>query len=87
MHRYIFTFLIDRFSSPIELEIKDTTDTDISASYLDPHLEIYSKMGGLRTKYYNKRDYFNFPIVNFPFKCTSNIPAAPAYGVCISQLI
>jgi len=46
MHRYIFTFLIDRFSSPIELEIKDTTDTDISASYLDPHLEIYSKMGG-----------------------------------------
>ena len=24
--------------------------------------------------------------MNFPFKC-SNIPAAPAYGVCISQLI
>ena len=29
--------------------------------------------------------YF-FPIVNFPFIC-SNIPAAPAYGICISQLI
>ena len=29
---------------------------------------------------------FNFPIVNFPFIC-SNIPAAPAYGVYISQLI
>jgi len=28
---------------------------------------------------------FNFPIVNFPFIC-SNIPAAPAYGICISQL-
>jgi hypothetical protein len=27
-----------------------------------------------------------FPIVNFPFLC-SNIPAAPAYGVYISQLI
>jgi len=27
-----------------------------------------------------------FPIVNFPFLC-SNIPVAPAYGVCISQLI
>jgi hypothetical protein len=25
---------------PIELEIKDTTDTDSSASYLDLHLEI-----------------------------------------------
>ena len=32
------------------------------------------------------RDDFNFPIVNFPFIC-SNIPAAPAYGVYISQLI
>ena len=29
---------------------------------------------------------FNFPIVNFPFIC-SNIPAAPAYGVYISQMI
>jgi hypothetical protein len=56
----------------IELEIKDTTDTDRSASYL--------------TQLYDKIDDFNFPIVNFPFIC-SNIPAAPAYGVYISQLI
>jgi hypothetical protein len=28
---------------PIELEIKDTTHTDTSASYLDPHLEIDSE--------------------------------------------
>jgi hypothetical protein len=39
-----------------------------------------------RTKLYDKRDDFNFVIVNFPFIC-SNIPAAPAYGVYISQLI
>jgi hypothetical protein len=32
------------------------------------------------------RDDFNVPIVNFPF-IFSNIPAAPAYGVNISQLI
>jgi hypothetical protein len=69
----------------IELAIKDTTDTDRSASYLDLHLEIDSERR-LRTKLYNKRDDFNFPIVNFPFIC-SNIPAAPAYGVYISQLI
>ena len=69
----------------IELEIKDTTDTNRSASYLDLHLEIDSE-GRLRTKLYHKRDDFNFPIVNFPFIC-SNIPAAPAYGVYISQLI
>jgi hypothetical protein len=47
----------------IELEIKDTTDTDRSASYLDLHLEIDSE-GWLRTKHYNKRYDFNFPTVN-----------------------
>jgi hypothetical protein len=46
---------------PIELEIKDTTDTHKSASYLDLHLEIDSK-GRLRTKLYDKRDDFNFPL-------------------------
>ena len=35
---------------------------------------------------YDKRDDFNFPIVNFPFIC-SNIPVAPAYGVYFSRLI
>ena len=43
--------------------------------------------GRLRTKkVVNKRDDFNFRIVNFPFIC-STIPAAPAYGVYISQMI
>ena len=79
-----FGDFVDRIY-PIELEIKDTTDTDRSASYLDLHLEIDSE-GRLRTKHYAKRDYFNLHIVNFPFIC-SNIPAAPAYGLYISQLI
>jgi hypothetical protein len=48
-------------------------------------LEMDSKWQ-LRTKLYDKRDYFNFPIVNFPFIC-SNISAPRAYGVYISQLI
>ena len=70
---------------PSELEIKDTTDTDKSASYLDLFLEMTTD-GRLNTKIYDKRDDFNFPIVKFPFLC-SNIPAAPAYGVYVSQLI
>jgi hypothetical protein len=36
--------------------------------------------------YYLRQDDFNFSIVNFPYLC-SNIPASPAYGVYISQLI
>ena len=70
---------------PIELEIKDTTDTDGSAWYLDLHLQI-DRTWRLRTKLYNKRYDFNFPIVNFPFMC-SNIPTVPAYGLYISQFI
>ena len=70
---------------PIDLEIKVTTDTNRSASYLDLHFEMDSE-GRLRTKPYDKREYFNFPMVNFPFICI-NIPAAPACGVYISQLI
>jgi hypothetical protein len=49
------------------------------------HLEI-DNIGRLSTKLYDKRDDFKFPIVNFPFLC-GNIPAAPAYGVYISQLV
>jgi hypothetical protein len=79
-----FGDFVDRIY-PIELEIKDTTDTDRYASYLDIDLEIDSE-GRFRTKIYDKRDYVHFPVVNFPFIC-SNIPAAPAYGVYISKLI
>ena len=47
---------------------------------IDLHLEIDSD-GRLRTKIYDKRDYFNFPIVNFSFIC-SNIPTAHASCIC-----
>ena len=70
---------------PAELEIKDTTESNTSASYLDFHLSIESD-GQLRTSLYDKRDDFNFHITNFPFP-SSNIPSSPAYGVFISQLI
>ena len=79
-----FGDFVDRIY-PIGLEIKYTTDTDRSASYLDLHLEIDSE-GLLRTKLYDKRDDFNFPIRNFLLICI-NIPVAPVYGVYISQMI
>ena len=66
-----------------ELEIKDTTDTARSASYRDIHIENL-QLHQIRIKLYDKRDDFNFPIVNFPFIC-SNIPAAPAYGIYLSD--
>ena len=58
-----FVDFVDR-TYPIALEIKDNTDTDMSASYLDLHLEIDSE-GRLRTKLYDKRDDVIFPLRNF----------------------
>ena len=48
-------------------------------------INIYSN-GRLTTSLYDKRDDFDFAIVNFPFLC-SDIPLSPACGVCVSQLI
>ena len=70
---------------PADLEIKDTTESITSASYLDLLLSIESD-GQLRTSLYDKRDDVNFHITNFSF-LSSNIPFSPAYDVFISQLI
>ena len=70
---------------PPELEIKVTTDTLSAASYLDLYLQ-YDSNGKLSIRIYDKRDDFDFKIVNFPYM-RSNIPCSPAYGVFISQLI
>jgi hypothetical protein len=70
---------------PSELEIKDSTESSTSALYLDVLLNIDAG-GKLTNQLYDKRDGFNFAIVNFPYTC-SNIPLSPAYGVYISQLI
>ena len=73
-----------KFIYPRELEIKETTVTAAFSSYLDCYL--YIDNGKLTTRLYDKRDEFNFPIVNFSF-LSSNIPSAPAYGVYVWQLI
>ena len=46
---------------PIELEIKDTTYADRSASYLDVHLKIDSE-GRLRKKFTTKEMISIFPL-------------------------
>jgi hypothetical protein len=45
---------------------KDTTHTIKSASYLDIYMDIDDE-DPWRSELFNKRDYFNIPVVNFPF--------------------
>ena len=58
---------------------------DDLANYLDLTFNIGSN-NRFYSKLYDKRDDFEFHIVNFPF-LSSNIPSGPSYGVYISQLI
>ena len=51
---------------------------------MDLHLSISDDF--VENKYYDKRDDFNFDIVNFPF-LDGDVPRSTSYGVHISQLI
>ena len=57
---------------------------DAEASFLDLYLSISD--GFVKTKIYDKRDDFDFDIVNFPF-LDGDVPRSASYGVYISQLI
>ena len=72
----------DIYSS--ELQLKKTSKSPTALSYLDIMVTIVD--GKYSTAIYDKRDDFNFRIVNFPHQ-SSNIPSGPAYGVYISQLM
>ena len=50
---------------------------------MDLHLSISD--GFVKTKIYDKRDDFDFDIVNFPF-LDGDVPRSASYGVYISQL-
>ena len=57
--------------------------SDTEASFLNLHLSISD--GFIKTKIYDKRDDFDFDIVNFPF-LDGDVPRLPSYGIYISQL-
>ena len=69
---------------PSELQLNKANSSDTEAPFLDLHLTISD--GFVSSKIYDKRDYFDFDIVNFPF-LDGDIPRATSYGIYISQLI
>ena len=69
---------------PSELQLNKANVSDAEASFLDLHLSISD--GFVKTKIYDKRDDFDFDIVNFPF-LDGDVPRSASYGVYISQLI
>ena len=69
---------------PTELQSNKANSSDTEAPFLDLNLSITN--GIVSSKIYDKRDDFNFEIVNFPF-LDGDVPRSPSYDVYISQLI
>ena len=69
---------------PTELQLNKANSSDTEAPFLDLNLSITN--GIVSSKIYDKRNDFNFEIVNFPF-LDGDVPRSPSYGVYISQLI
>ena len=64
-----------------ELQLNTTNTSNTEAAFLDLHLSISNAI--VSTKIYDKRDDFDFEIVNFPF-LNGDIPRSTSYGVYIS---
>ena len=69
---------------PSELQMNKANTSGTEAAFLDLHLSISNDI--VSTKIYDKRDDFDFDIVNFPF-LDGDVPRSTSYGVYISQLI
>ena len=68
---------------PSELQLNKACSSDTETLFLDLHLFIFN--GFVSSKLCDKRDDFDFDIVNFPF-LEGDVPRNPSYGVYISQL-
>ena len=69
---------------PSVLKLNKASTSDTETAFLDLHLSISNDI--VSTKIYDKRDDFDFEIVNFPF-LDGDFPRSISYGVYISKLI
>ena len=69
---------------PLELQLNKANTSDTEAELLDLHLSISKDI--VATKIYDKRDDFDFEIVNSLF-LDGDVPRSTSFGVYISQLI
>ena len=78
-----FESMVNRIYLP-ELQLNKANTSDTEAPFLDLHLSITN--GFVSSKIYDKRDDFDFDIVNFQF-LDGDVPRSTYYGVYISHLI
>ena len=63
---------------PSELQLNKAISSDTETAFFDLHLSISNDI--VSTKFYERRDDFDFEIINFPF-LDGDIPPSTSYGV------
>ena len=79
-----FDYMVSQIYLQSSNLIKPIPLIQIEVAFLDLHLSISNDIGS--TKIYDKRDDFDFEVVNFPF-LDGDVPRSTSYGVYISQLV
>ena len=69
---------------PTELQLNKANTTDKEISFIDLNIKVIGS--DVHTSFYDKRNAFGFPFVNFPW-LSCDVPRLPSYGVYISQLV
>ena len=69
---------------PKEMVLKKTNVSPQKVNFLDMSISVFQ--GKFRFSCYDKRNDFNFNVINFPFMC-GNLPLIQMHGLFISQLV
>ena len=80
---YFDNMLSQIYPSELQLNKANTSDTD--AAFLDLHLSISSDV--VSTKIYDKRDDFDFEIVNFPFLMVMLLALHPMKSISLNSFV
>ena len=80
---YLDNMVSQIYPSELQLNKANTSDTD--AAFLDLHLSFPNDI--VSTKIYDKRDDFDFEIVNFPFKIVMFLALHPIESISLLVLL
>ena len=70
---------------PSELQLNKANASDTEAAFLDLHLSISNDI--VSAKFYDKRDDFDFEIVNFPFYMVMLLVLHPMESISLNSFV
>ena len=70
---------------PLELQRNKANTSDTEAAFLDLHLSTFNNI--VSTKIYDKRDEFDFEIVNFPSKMVMFLALHPMESISLNSFV